>query len=1121
MSANPAAIEQQIEQLRGQWTQFLHLQRFPEALAAVAEACDLARQHLGPEHPTFATTLSNLAGTHQVLGNYAEAERLYQQTCDLLRRRGEDNAPYARALNGLAQLYVAVRNYDAALPHFQQAQEIFRRVLGEDNPEYAGSLTSLAQLYEARYQYQEAEPLYLRAVEIMRRSGGADPGYPVILDCVAGFYLTTAKPALAEQFSRQALEVRRRTLGEDHPEIAVNLDLLGSFTWAQGQYEEAERLYQQAGEMYRRTVGEDHLLYGAHLFRVAALYHSQGRYAEDETCLRRAAEIHRRISGEENPTYAEHLLSLAGTCQKQAKYPEAEALLQRACDILRQVGGADHVSLGSALLTLGMLYLARRDLPAAEQHLQEAGPIFRHAWGEEHPNYAGYLAALARVYQAGGKYEAAEPLYQQALECARRSQGEGSASFGHILGNLAGLYYQQHRYAEAEDGYRRAAAILRQALGENSLAYGTTLSNLAPVYQAQGKYAEAEAIYQQVHEIVCGTLGEDHPEYAAWLSNRAVLLAAMDRPAAALELACQAAAIDDRMIGQVFAISSDRQRLAYLQLFQVQLEQFLSLVSRHLPDSPAAVQAAFDLVLRRKALGAEALATQRDAVYSGRYPHLQAPLAQLAQLRTQIVQTTLAGPALAGNLDAYRQLLDRLHAERERLEQELARQIPELNLERRLHAADRRAVALALTAGVALVEFVRFDVLDFHAVPARRERPWQPARYLAFVLPAGEPDKVQMIPLGEADPIDRLIAEFRAWITCEVEEGRSQKVVEEPADTPAPDEGSKLRAAVFDPLRRALGGRTRLLLAPDGELTRLPFEVLPNQTGGERLIDAYEMSYLTTGRDVLRFAAVTSVQPTDPVVAGDPDFDLGAAEADPARPCERLPGTRIEARRIAEKLQVPPWLDGQVLEARLKQVRSPRILHLSTHGFFLTHRGPEHKPALLGPATSRVVDRLAGVHLENPLLRSGLILAGYNTWRTGGQPPAPAEDGMLTAEDVAGLDLLATELVVLSACETGLGEVRVGEGVFGLRRAFVVAGAKTLVMSLWKVPDQQTQELMIDFYQRLLAGVPRAEALRQAQLRLKASYPDPYYWGAFICQGQPAPLSPPPRRRSLWRFWRG
>ena len=199
-------------------------------------------------------------------------------------------------------------------------------------------------------------------------------------------------------------------------------------------------------------------------------------------------------------------------------------------------------------------------------------------------------------------------------------------------------------------------------------------------------------------------------------------------------------------------------------------------------------------------------------------------------------------------------------------------------------------------------------------------------------------------------------------------------------------------------------------------------------------------------------------------------------------------------------LGVPAWFEGTALEARLKAHKSPRILHLATHGFFLPdqERDPERNA---GP-------RGTGSALENPLLRSGLALAGANTARRQGSLPPEAEDGILTAEDVSGMDLLDTELVVLSACETGLGQVRTGEGVFGLRRSFVLAGARGLVMSLWKVPDEQTQELMEDFYRRILNGQllqSRAEALRAAQLALKEKYADPGYWGAFIYQGDPFP----------------
>jgi CHAT domain-containing protein len=197
------------------------------------------------------------------------------------------------------------------------------------------------------------------------------------------------------------------------------------------------------------------------------------------------------------------------------------------------------------------------------------------------------------------------------------------------------------------------------------------------------------------------------------------------------------------------------------------------------------------------------------------------------------------------------------------------------------------------------------------------------------------------------------------------------------------------------------------------------------------------------------------------------------------------------------------------LEQPLKRLHSPWILHLATHGYFLADQ--ERDPEQAAWTASSDIGRFSGLRLENPLLRSGLALAGGNTWLRNGPLPPEAEDGLLTAEDVTGMDLLDTELVVLSACNTGLGVVRTGEGVFGLRRAFALAGARTLVVSLWKVPDEETHELMEDFYRRVLAGQGRAEALRAAQLALKAKYPEPFYWGAFISQGDPGPL--PPRRR--------
>ena len=429
-----------------------------------------------------------------------------------------------------------------------------------------------------------------------------------------------------------------------------------------------------------------------------------------------------------------------------------------------------------------------------------------------------------------------------------------------------------------------------------------------------------------------------------------------------------------------------------------------------------------------------------------------------------------------------------------------------------------------------------------------------------------------MVNLGEAEAIDQMIVTFRAAVTGETESRRGDDVDPQLTRRIKASRDVDLREAVFDPLLAALGGRKRLLIAPDGDLSRLPFEVLPTRHGS-RLIDDYHISYLGAGRDVLRFREAKGGRPGSPLVVADPDFDLGGGavaaappsgkgKADPgvpkskigfwSRPLARervalawpaspaaqpahmaaplgrqsrdldprtlhfepLPGTRVEGEHVGEMLGVRPWLGGAALEAPLKACNSPRILHLATHGFFLPdkkgdpNRKRDQQIGAFAGASCGGPSRMLGAELENPLLRSGLVMAGFNTWIRGGSPPPDAEDGLLTAEDVSGLNLLDTDLVVLSACETGLGEVRTGEGVYGLRRAFVLAGTKGLVMSLWKVPDEETRKLMEDFYQRILKEQPGqlyAEALRAAQLAMKENEEcrDPLYWGAFIYEGDP------------------
>jgi CHAT domain-containing protein/tetratricopeptide (TPR) repeat protein len=1111
------------------------------AAPLLQQALKIGRAILGELHPDLVGILQNLATLYQTMGNYAEAEPFLQKILAIQRAAlGEDHPDLVDTLNSLAEGYEVTRNYVAAEPLYCQALRIQGTALGESHPDFATGLINVAELYQMMGRYTTAEPLYQRALEIDRKAlGESHPQTVSIMNNLAVLYLKMGKYGDAESLLQQAVEMERAHLGEEHPDFATSLHNLAGVYLEIANYAAAEPLYQRALEITRKALGKDHPEVGTCLNTLAGLYLVMGNYTAAEALYQEGLEIRRKALGEAHPDVATSLSSLAGLYHERGNYAAAELQLQQALEVSRMALGETHPEVGTVLNALAGLYLEIGNYAKAKVLYQQVQEIQRKALGEQSPILAITLENLAVLYLMVDDYAAAEPLLRRASAINRTALGEHHPEVAISLNNLAALYHHGSRnYAEAESLYRQALTINLAALGPDHPALATGLSNLGVVRDSMGDYAGAESLYLQALEKTRSTFGEDHPQFANIANNLASLYVAMDRKAEAMRLIERATAIDERMIGQIFSISSENQRMAYLSILQTHFDAFLSLVLQDFSDSPTAVQVTLDLVLRRKAIGAEALAAQRDAVLGGRYPELKSKLQELIILRIQIAQKTLNGPGPEG-LSAHQQLLARWNAQRERLEAELARQIPEMNLQRQLRTANRQAIAQALPAGAVLVELVRIRVYDFKAVPARGESRWKPARYLAFVLCASELNHTKMIDLGEADPIDQKIAAFRASITGEIESSNGEpaatpqtEMEQTSADTEETESeatrfgrlagrrlrsalyreaGIAIRAAVFDVLLPALRGGKRLFLAPDGDLSQLPFEVLPLDED-RYLLDEYQISYLGVGRDMLRFRTVSTDKAQPALVIANPDFNLGKETMQSFHvdhPFPKLNGTREEGQAVADLLKVKPFMTNAALKSTLKAYHSPTILHIATHGFF--QNDPPRDRNLEQPLTDVMggakENRLARLgRMENPLLRSGLALAGANTWAQKGTLPPEAEDGILTAEDVTGLDLLDTELIVLSACETGLGAVHVGEGVFGLRRAFILAGAKTLVMSLWKLPDHETRELMTNFYHYLLEGSSRTDALRRAQLAMRETRPHPFYWGAFICQGNPGPL---------------
>ncbi|HKX30455.1 MAG TPA: CHAT domain-containing protein, partial [Blastocatellia bacterium] len=476
-------------------------------------------------------------------------------------------------------------------------------------------------------------------------------------------------------------------------------------------------------------------------------------------------------------------------------------------------------------------------------------------------------------------------------------------------------------------------------------------------------------------------------------------------------------------------------------------------------------------------------------------PEDQVLLDRLEQSRSHLAALTLNGP---GNTkpEIYRAQLKPLEAEVEKLESQLSSRRAGFRVQ--VQPVTLAAVRAALPADSALVEFAVYTPRE-----PRTERP-QPPRYIVYLLtPQG---RMGWADLGETAPIDRAVERWR-------------QALRDPNRTDIKQLARVVNEQVLQPVLLRLGempeAARHLLIAPDGLLNLIPFAALVDEQN-RYLIERYTITYLTSGRDLLRFQT-SEPSRNAPLIMANPFFgrvavsgqagNQGRAETDSAELFfQALPNTEHEAMAINAVLpEASVLLRDRATEAALKQAQAPSLLHIATHGFFLSDQDetPVETRGLFSHNLAGLSGRGIGkwaAKIENPLLRSGLALAGVNEhW-------SRDDDGVLTAMEAASLNLSGTRLVVLSACDTGLGDVRNGEGVYGLRRALVLAGSETQVMSLWPVSDHETRSLMVGYYRRLLKGEGRGEALRQIQLRMLKSAEHPYYWASFIQAGEWANL---------------
>ena len=1083
--------------------------QYAKAEPLLLEALKIWREALGNKHPNIADSLNNLGGLYDAQAQYSKAEPLYLEALKIRRETlGNKHLSTANSINNLAALYQAQAQYAKAEPLFLEALKIKREALGNKHPDTATSLNTLAALYSEQAQYAKAEPLYLEALKIDREvSGNKHPSTATSINNLAALYSDQAQYAKAEPLYLEALKIYREVLGNKHPDTARSINNLASLYEKQAQYAKAEPLYLEALKIQREVLGDKHPSTAGSINNLAELYYAQAQYAKAESLYLEALKIQREVLGDKHPSNATSINNLARLYNTQAQNAKAEPLYLEALKIFSEVSGNKHPGTATSINNLAFLYYYQAQYAKAEPLYLEALRIRREVLGDKHPDTATSINNLALLYLDQAQYAKAEPLYLEALKIYREVSGNNHPDTATSISNLGVLYLDQAQYAKAEPLYLEALKIQREVLGDKHSDTARTISNLAGLYLDQAQYAKAEPLYLEALKIDREVLGNKHPDTATSLNNLGALYYAQAQYSKAEPLYLEAIKIKREALGNKHPDTANSiNSLALLYSNQAQYTKAEPLYFEALKISTDHLQAtsiiqsenAQVLIANRNKCFLDSLLTNALANHTpgGGYDQVLSwkgmiyrrqnllralqgndPLKKELSDTIRQLATLLNSTPKPNEEQAFQDKIKTLSDKKEDLEKELAKQIPSLNLAKVTPAELQNFVA----PDAALI-----DIFQYSHSSSSKEAKGEldiEERYAAWVIRKDKP--IIRLELGSAEDINNLVFQWRSSLS-------TRKAPSEGPQDPA----IAIREKVWLPIAKHLEGAKTVIISPDGMLGTLPFTALPGEDIKKYLIEERNIAvvpFLQTLPDLLAKKESTGI--ASMLALGDVAYDveaispsstssLLAVRGEKGAKWNRLPGTKAEVLSIENSFR-KYFPSGSLLElnqnkASEQSVRESapksKYLHFATHGFFADET--VKAMSVKQDDNKKMMGEKVVVTGENPGLLSGLVLAGANL-----PPKENGDDGILTASEVAELDLTGVELAILSACETGLGKTAGGEGIFGLQRAFQLAGARTVVASSWKVPDLSTKELMVRFYGNLWENkMGKLEALREAQL---------------------------------------
>ncbi len=989
------------------------------------------------------------------IGKIAEAEGMLVESVKLYKiNLGEANSETLTAMVKLAQLYHYKGDSKSAAVLFEKALPLMKETFELNNFLILESKENLAEIYRLQGKYSLSENLFLESLKGAINEFGEEDNFVLqVKSHLAQLYEDLGKLKESLSLHEQVYKIELSLLGEIHPNSAGNLNNMASVHRRLGNYQKSENLFRKSLKIFTEVLGEESPQAVSVMNNLALLLENQGLYDEAEPLFKKAFSISSKIQGEKHPTTLALLNNLAFLYESQGDFSRSEMNYKKVIDLNKNIYGENHINTLSNQNNLAYLFLREKRYKEAQPIFAKVHKLWANQLGKNHQNTLKALNNLGRIQKSLGELELAEKNLKLALRGRTDVFGKRHADTIRSMNDIGELYVKQKKYDEALKIFRETLKLEEEVLGENHPYTFETLNNLSLLLEFLGKNEEAYKTYKTGFER------------------------------------------RNTFFERVLWVAGDNTRQSYIRLHKPEQDAYVRMLLS-LADERTA-RDLFEISLIRKGMLLKVTSETQQVVLMSGNSELQGITKELTETRKELAGLTLSGPT-SENRKQFPKLIYDLEEKVNMLQLKLGEK------SRRFRQSTKKINVEQVVKGIgenALVDFISFRGKDDNL------------RLVAIVVNDGV---FNYFEYEDLEIIRELIMEVREIVQDEGAEDEDIKSV-----------ALELWETLWQPLTDSLGEAISIYISPDSVLNVLPFDVLTDEDDSY-LLENFDLRVISSARDL----AIDQLQVAkgEMLIIAGPDFDSDKILKSPeARQVSKkrslsvaqgarmgsglrglnfapLPGAEKEGEVIKEvsdtKERKTSIFSQRVAEEQLlrKISRSPEVLHIATHGFFLKEE-EKLKKRLQGLSRgSSSVPPPA----DNPLLRAGLAFAGLNSNASMLGEIDPDNDGVLTAMEVLSLDLAGTELVVLSACETGLGEIHEGEGVYGLRRSFQEAGVKNVINSFWEVSDAGTQLLMTKFYDKFLAGMPPRQAMREARLEMldDVQWSAPFYWSAFVMVGR-------------------